>query len=269
MKTIILVTTPIGNIEDMTVRAVNTLKNAQIILAEDTRETKKLLEMLGVDYSGIKIYSFNDHDQAKIPSLIQSIVSDEIVLVSDAGSPVISDPAFPLIRYILEQGGQVRSVPGVSAVTTALELSGMPPLPFSFHGFLGRKKGEIIAKIESVKTFGGLHLFFEGPSRILDTLEIIAESFPEADICVAREMTKKFESVYRFKARDFKSIEILAKGEFVLCIYFEKTQSNTASSQAISFAQNYLQKKSTKNLAKVLASVLGLPTEEVYNQLVD
>lgn len=269
MKTIFLVTTPIGNIEDITLRAVNTLKNAQIILAEDTRETKKLLEMLEIDYSGIKIYSFNDHDQEKIPSLIQSIVSDEIVLVSDAGSPVISDPAFPLIRYILEQGGQVKSIPGVSAVTTALELSGMPPLPFSFHGFLGRKKGEIISKIESIKSFGGLHLFFEGPSRILETLEIIAEAYPDASICVAREMTKKFESVYRFKARDFKDIEIMAKGEFVLCVYFEKVQSQTSSTQTIALAQNYLQKKSTKNLAKLLSSVLGLPTDQVYNQLTE
>lgn len=267
MKTLTLVTTPIGNAEDITLRAIEKLKSARVIFAEDTRETKKLLELLNIDIGAMRIFSFNDHDQEKIPFMISSLNVDEFILVSDAGSPVISDPAFPLVRYILESGGRVETCPGVSAVTTALELSGLSPLPFSFHGFLPRKKGEIISKLENLKSFGGVHLFFEGPSRVLETLEIFSEVAPDAKVSVAREMTKKFESIYRFKARDYKSQDIVIKGEFVLAIEFEKSSKSNASSDAKDLAQKYVQKKSTKTLAKLLASILDISVDEAYAQL--
>lgn len=269
MKTITLVTTPIGNVEDITIRALKTLKEAQFIFAEDTRQTKKLMELLEIDYSSKRIYSFNDHDQDKIASLLNSMPSDEIIIVSDAGSPVISDPAFPMIRYVLENGGNLKTVPGVSAVTTALELSGLAPLPYSFHGFLPRKQGEILTKLESLKAFGGLHLFFEGPSRILETLEIIASAYPDIQVCVAREMTKTYETVYRFKASDFKSQDITVKGEFVLCVYFEKGSVTFSNAATVNLANAYLQKKSTKMLAKLIANILDVSTDEAYSKLTE
>ncbi|EQC44328.1 16S rRNA (cytidine(1402)-2'-O)-methyltransferase [Bacteriovorax sp. Seq25_V] len=263
-----LVSTPIGNLEDITLRALNALKNSAIVLAEDTRVTKKLFEALEIDYSDKKIMSFNDHDQAKIPAIYRSLEGKEVTLVSDAGSPVVSDPAYPLIRYLLEAGGTLATVPGVSAPTCALELSGLPSLPNTFHGFIGRKKGEILTKFEECQSIGGLHIFFESPHRILDTIEILAEFSPESQVSVSREITKKFETTHRFLAKDFKTQEILDKGEFVFCVWFEKSSAKIAGGLD-KLAQAYLDKKTPKNLAKLIAPILNLSTNEVYQKITE
>ncbi len=268
MMNLTLVSTPIGNLEDITIRALSVLKESAIVLAEDTRVTKKLFEALEIKFDDKKIMSFNDHDQAKIPAIVRSLEGKSVTLVSDAGSPVISDPAYPLIRYVLESGGTIATVPGVSATTCAIELSGLPSLPNTFHGFIGRKKGEIISKFEECESIGGLHIFFESPHRILDTLGHLAEFSPDSQVSVSREITKKFETTHRFLAKNYLEEQILDKGEFVICIWFEKKvqRLNTGLEK---LAQGYLDKKTPKNLAKVLAPILNLTTNEVYQKITE
>jgi 16S rRNA (cytidine1402-2'-O)-methyltransferase len=263
-----LVTTPIGNLEDITQRAKAALGQADLIFAEDTRNTKQLLNLLGLPFGGKKIISFHDHKQENLEKFVAQIESAIFpVLVSDAGSPILSDPGFPLVKEVIARGGDVASIGGVSAVTAALELSGLPPQPFSFHGFLGRKSGEITSKLESCYSSGGTHIFFESPHRIQSTLELIAKNFPEFEVAVAREISKKFESVYRFKASEFDASHLVLKGEFVIVLYHRVSEESGASKDLKKLADAYMNKSSSKNLAKLLAAITGEKTSDVYSRL--
>lgn len=270
MVELYLVTTPIGNLEDITLRAKSLLEESSLIFAEDTRSTRSLLELLGISAGSKKILSFHDHNKQKIEDSVKLVKnSSKAVIVSDAGSPIISDPAFPLVRACIEDGIKICSAPGATSVITALELSGLPPQPFTFHGFLGRKKGEITDKLNTCEGFGGTHIFFESPHRISSTLELIKEEFPSCEVALCREITKKFESVYRFKASDIDLEQITQKGEFVLLVHFPKSsQNSTGTNKSLNkLAENYIKKKTPKNLSKLLAEVLGVSVNEAYDLL--
>lgn len=262
-----LVTTPIGNLSDITQRAKDTLSQSDLIIAEDTRSTRALLEHLGIEATGKKIIAFHDHNKEKTQGVISLIKNAKMAsLVSDAGSPIISDPAFPLVRACIEEDIQIYSAPGVSAVTSALELSGLAPQPYTFHGFFGRKKGEILDKLEHCSGFGGTHIFFESPHRIESSLKTIAAVYPDCDMALCREITKKFETAYRFKASQWQEQQINFKGEFVLLINFKEPRR--ASNKGLEeLANKYMQKKTPKNLSKLLAQVLDQSVSEVYENL--
>lgn len=263
-----LVTTPIGNLEDITIRALGALKKSDLVICEDTRVTKSLFEKLEVALDKTFI-SFNDHQQDKVEFLYQKILSASFpVLVSDAGSPVVSDPGFPLIEYCLEKGLDIDTFPGVSAPLVAMELSGLPPHPFTFHGFLPRKKGEIESLYKACSSSKSLHIFFESPHRILASLEILAKSFPTAKVSVSRELTKLYQTSYRFKASDYRAAEITAKGEFVLCVLFEaKCSGNIDNSEILKTLSNYLDKQTPKNLAKLISTINGQKVSDIYQLL--
>lgn len=266
-----LITTPIGNLEDLTIRARKALESATYILAEDTRTTRSLFDLLEIPTVGRKFVAFHDHNQKQIDQLLSELDTvGECCIVSDAGSPIISDPAYPLVKAIVKAGGVVKTVPGVSSVVAALELSALPPQPYTFHGFFGRKKSDITSKLEECSSFGGTHIFFESPHRIESTLELIADNFPDLELALCREITKKFESVYRFKATDWKEADITVKGEFVLLAYFDKEDSKGSSNKELErLAQGYLKKKTPKNLSKLIAPILGVSTQEAYSLLSD
>jgi len=265
-----LVTTPIGNLDDLTPRARKALEDSSYILAEDTRTSRTLFDLLGIPTAAKRFVPFHDHNQKQIDKMIKELESvGECCIVSDAGSPIISDPAYPLVRAVLAAGGRVESVPGVTSVVTALELSGLPPQPYTFHGFLGRKKSEIISKIDECGAFGGTHIYFESPHRIEATLDTLASNFPELEVALCREITKKFESTYRFKAKNWKEKDIVVKGEFVLLVHFEKDDKKSSNKELEALAQAYLKKKTPKNLSKLLAPILGMSTSEVYNKMSD
>ncbi len=266
-----LVTTPIGNLNDITERAKNQLRESDLIISEDTRVTKTLLEKLRLDLSGKKIISFNDHQKNRIDSLISQIkAAKKATLVSDAGSPLISDPGFPLIGECLKNDIKIDSNPGVSAPLVALELSGLPPHPFTFHGFLGRKKGEIQNSLETANAFGGTHIYFESPHRIISTLSLVAQFFPDAEVCVARELTKMYQSIHRFKASDYEKYEIIEKGEFVLLVYFDTGSQSLGSGNKDlqKLSEAYLKKQSPKNLAKLISGITGEKVSDLYSLLV-
>ncbi|BCX46686.1 16S rRNA C1402 (ribose-2-O) methylase RsmI [Haloferula helveola] len=194
---VLLVPTPIGNLGDITRRAVEALEKADRIACEDTRHTSKLLSHL--DISGKTLVSLHEHNEVRrIPELIAAAQSGEIIAaVSDAGMPGVSDPGYRLVQACLEADVHFEVLPGPSAVLTALVGSGLPVHAFHFHGFLPVKKGKRLKMMQAATEADGTTLFFESPHRLLSTLELLAENLPDARCCVARELTKKFETFHR------------------------------------------------------------------------
>lgn len=247
------------------------MKSGVHFYAEDTRVFKKLLESLEIDYSQKVIDSFHDHSEGKIHSIVEKIQSGtDVYLVSDAGSPVISDPAFPLIRRVKELGLPVKTSPGVNSVVTALELSGLPPHPFHFWGFLPRTANEKKSLFGELAAIQGTHIFFESPHRIYETIETFFESLSHQELVVTRELTKVYESVVRLKGEQLNQLQslIVDKGEFVLLFHNENKKNMNQSDISVMVA-DYLQGKAgPKKLAKIFAKILDQDQKQIYDQLV-
>ncbi len=194
--TLYLVSTPIGNLEDITLRALRVLKEVELIAAEDTRRTRRLLRHYQISRP---LISYHDHNkEARSPSLLEKLNSGKsLALVSDAGTPGISDPAFYLVRLAIQHGVPVVPVPGPSALISALIVSGLPPDRFAFEGFLPAKSGRRRKKLQALAGEERTILFFESPYRLKRTLEDILEIMGDRRATVARELTKKFEEVAR------------------------------------------------------------------------
>lgn len=271
MSGITFVTLPIGNPEDITLKAIRLLKESSIIYCEDTRVFKEMAKRLSIELTNKKIQSFHDHSgESKLSKVLSDSNAEGVVFVSDAGSPLISDPAFPLLREALEQNIEIKTASGISSVTASLELSGLPPIPFHFHGFLSRDSGKIAQQLEQMAAVYGTHIFFEGKSRILDTLKKLSKLYPESDICVCREMTKDFESIYRFKGKNFpkKEHELTIKGEFVVLIYISDKSTQLISKEIKALAESILVKGTKpKIVAKLLSQITGESTSSIYDKL--
>lgn len=193
--TLYLVATPIGNLDDITYRAIKILSSVDLIAAEDTRKTKILLDHYNISKPMLSYYSYNEKHRA--PQLIEKLLHGQsIALVSDAGTPGISDPAFFIVRTALEHAIPIVPIPGASACISALIVSGLPTESFVFEGFLPIKKGRK-TKFESLKNEPRTIIFYESPHRVLKTLNEIFTYFGDRHVVVARELTKKFEEVVR------------------------------------------------------------------------
>ena len=219
MGELVLVPTPIGNLEDITLRAINTLKNADLILAEDTRVTKKLLNHLEIQKN---VQSFHIHNEHKVlNNVISQIDSNTLtVLVSDAGTPAISDPGFLLVRACIEGGIKVSCLPGPTAFVPALVASGFPTDRFAFEGFLPHKKGRQ-TKFKQIAEEDRTVILYESPHRLVKALEQIVEFMGEEKrVCVVREISKIYEEFKRGTALEVKSYYEMnpPKGEIVIII---------------------------------------------------
>lgn len=216
---LILVPTPIGNLKDITLRALDVLREADLVLAEDTRVSRKLLEHHGIDALLKSYHAHNEHEQ--VEELADRIRKGEIVaLISDAGSPGISDPGFLLVRECVKEGIVVESLPGPTAVIPALTLSGLPCDRFVFEGFLPVKKGRQ-TRLQELADEPRTIVFYESPYRLLKTLGQFEEVFgPERECTVCRELTKLYEEVKRGSVKEvrehFESHTV--KGEFVIVL---------------------------------------------------
>jgi len=214
-----LVPTPIGNLEDITFRAVRILKEADIILAEDTRTSAPLLKHFGIDK---KMFSHHQHNEHKSVTEIVRFLKEgkQVALISDAGTPAISDPGYLLVREALKHDLKVECLPGATAFVPALVNSGLPSDRFTFEGFLPVKKGRQ-TRLKELAQEERTMIFYESPHRILKTLEdLIAYFGDEREASVSRELTKMFEETVRGKLSEIKThyeTHIL-KGEFVLCV---------------------------------------------------
>lgn len=189
-----MVSTPIGNLEDLSFRAVRVLGGAHWVAAEDTRESRKLLDSQGIS---TELISLHEHSGPKrIEELVERLKAGESgAYVSDAGTPGLCDPGAELVATAAEAGVAVYPIPGASAPVALLSVSGLKGSDFAFHGFFPREKREEFLK--KVGGRGGLHLFFESPHRIKDCLKALVKHYPEKQIVVGRELTKKFETIYR------------------------------------------------------------------------
>ncbi len=196
-----IVATPIGNLGDVTMRALEVLRSAGLIACEDTRHTIRLLQHYQIHRP---LISLNEHNEARrIPEIIGRIVGGEsVALVSDAGMPTVSDPGQRLVHAVVQAGLHVEVLPGPSAVLAALAGSGLPTMPFYFGGFLPHKKGARGTELGTALQRDCTSVYFESPYRITSTLEILAGLAPEHPIVVARELTKRFEEFRRGVARD-------------------------------------------------------------------
>lgn len=268
MGKIILLNTPIGNLGDLTVRVREALEKGEVFAAEDTRVFKELLNHLGISVSGKKILSLHDQSEKKDVEKILSLAeSGDVYVVSEAGSPIVSDPAFPLVSGACEKGIEIDSYSGVSSPVMALELSGLPPLPFQFHGFLPRESGKRQKIFSSVG--GGTHIFFEAPTRIEETMEDLAKTNPDVRVALVRELSKKFQEILRFKAGDWEEIRkgLTVKGEFVLL--FHKAEKKTSDFRELAELAHEILANGAgpKVLAKLLSAILERPTKEIYSEL--
>ncbi|MDR2436551.1 MAG: 16S rRNA (cytidine(1402)-2'-O)-methyltransferase [Endomicrobium sp.] len=217
-----VVPTPIGNLEDITLRALRVLKECDLIACEDTRQSLKLLSYFGISKPLISFYSYNQ--QHKVGQIIDKLADGKkIVLISDAGTPGISDPGYILVKEAIEKDIKIEVLPGASAVITALVGSGLPTDGFIFCGFLKRKPRKMKKELSKLISLEKTVVFYEAPHRILKTLEICLEVFGEdVNICLARELTKKFEEFIRGPIKEIlenmKNRNSLL-GEFVALIY--------------------------------------------------
>ena len=214
-----IVPTPIGNLDDITLRAVNVLRDVDFILAEDTRTTSFLLKHLGIEKKLYSHHKFNEH--ATVKMVAESIAAGRnAALVSDAGTPGISDPGFLLVRTCVEAGIEVETLPGATALIPALVQSGFPCDRFCFEGFLPQKKGRA-KQLQSLAAEERTMIFYESPYRVVKCLEQFAEVFgPERRVSVSRELTKKFEQTVRGTVAEvlehFRTTD--PKGEFVIVL---------------------------------------------------
>jgi len=191
-----VVPTPIGNLQDITLRALQTLRETDLIAAEDTRRSAILLLHHHIKKPMVSLHEHNE--EARTADLVEAIAGGKsVVLITDAGMPGISDPGFRLIRACRERGLAVGVLPGPSAVITALVGSGLPTNAFYFGGFVPVKSGRRRAELERAVTRPETSVYFESPHRLVKTLQVLAEMAPEADVCIAREMTKRFEEYRR------------------------------------------------------------------------
>ncbi len=216
--TLYIVSTPIGNLEDITHRAIKVLASVDLIAAEDTRTTRKLLDHYGIRKPMLSYFSYNE--RRRTPQLMEELTSGKsIALVSDAGTPGISDPAHRIVLAAIEQSIPVIPIPGPSAFVSALIVSGLPTESFVFEGFLPVKKGRK-TKLEKLRTEPRTIVLYESPHRVLKTLDEILALWGERQVVVARELTKKFEEIVRGPLssvlRDLSSKP--TRGEYVLVL---------------------------------------------------
>ncbi len=266
MAKLILVTLPIGNLEDITERAKSALRDGKYFFAEDTRTFRSFLNLLGISPTGKEILSFHDNQKIDRSKKVLEILNmgENVHVVSEAGSPIISDPAFPLIKLSIMEGFEVDTLPGVSSVIVSLELSGLPPYPFTFHGFVPRDGREDFFR----NLTGGTHVFFESPVRCEKTLEEMTKIFPDCQFALTRELTKKFQSVYRFLGKDFPNEEIIYKGEFVILVNIEKIKPLENSSKVVGLCREYLEGKGgVKLLSKIFSQILDEDSKKIYQTL--
>lgn len=271
-----VVPTPIGNLEDMTFRAIRILKECSLIAAEDTRNTKKLLHYFEIS---TPLISYHEHNhQERENRLLDKIRGGEsIAVVSDAGMPAISDPGVELVQAAIREELDVIVLPGANAALVALVGSGLPAQPFTFYGFLPRKKKDKKETLEKLKNFNSTLIFYESPYRIKDTLKALEDVFGGRKAAIGREITKKFEEFVRGSIQELfswsKKNEM--RGEFVIVIEGQDEESMEPFQQESSWWETLSVKEhveavmdkedlSSKEAIKQVAVDRKLPKREVY-----
>lgn len=271
--TLYVVGTPIGNLGDISPRALDILEKCDFIAAEDTRVTLKLLNHFGIKKTMVSYFEHNRFERG--PVIAERILSGETAaIVTDAGMPAISDPGEDLVKLCHEKGIKVESVPGPCAFATALAISGMPSKRFTFEGFVSTDKSERKEHISSLKSETRTMIFYEAPHKLLNTLKDLEAVLGNREIAIVRELTKIHEEVIRtdFASAIKRYSEEAIKGEIVLIVGGaapEETQAMTLE-QAVCYAKDLVESGESKsNAAKIAAKESGFKKGEIYRLLIE
>lgn len=277
--TLFVVATPIGNLEDITLRALRVLREVSVVAAEDTRRSGILLRHYDIR---TPLVSFHDHNEhSRTPGLLARLRSGEsVALVSDAGTPLVSDPGFGLVRDAIEAGIRVEAVPGPSAVTAALSVAGLPVEGFTFAGFPPARTGERERWLAARRDIPGTQVFFEVPHRIQATLETMLERMGDRWTVLSRELTKVHETTRRGWLSTLVAEGVEERGEFVVLVSDQTrgqvdrppSLEDSASAAVLAARFGVLTKEeglSNRDAAAALAKEAGLTRQEVYSRLRD
>ena len=262
-----VVATPLGNVDDLSPRARDILSDADVILAEDTRRTGMLFKRLDLERHG-RLMSFFEHNEDKrLPRVLEYLEEGmHVALVSDAGTPLLSDPGFALVRACRERGLQVSPVPGPSAPVAALSASGMPPLPYTFLGFPPRKKSQTEKLFTAHRDTGATLVFFERKSRLKGTLTIAHDILGDREFCVARELTKEYEEFISGSLGDLDSMDFELRGELTVIIAPAGQSEEATEADVLEIVEEERQEggKPKEVARRVAGRVNGWTAKEVY-----
>lgn len=265
-----IVATPIGNLGDITLRAIQTLKDVDLVAAEDTRHSQHLLQHLGLNK---KMVSLHEHNERERVEQLLAYLEDgkHVALISDAGTPLISDPGFPLLRSVIAAGIRVTPVPGASSIITALCAAGIPVDRFCFHGFLSHKRKEREQQLKSLMQQHATHVCLESTHRIEGLVAQIHELLPDAPLVLAKELTKRHENFLRGTAAQclqrFNDDRLLLKGEFVVLIRIDDVAGNASMQfDSHSLLQRLMQDMSLKKAVRLAADLTGSKKNDLYQQ---
>lgn len=260
-----LIPTPVGNMDDITLRAIKTIKEVDILLTEDTRVTGLLLNHLGIKK---KMIINNDHNEEKNKEIVIRHLEEgkNVGLVSDRGTPIISDPGFNISKIIIDAGYKVIGLPGATALIPALIMSGLNPLPFMFVGFLNSKDTKRRSELEELKSNKATLIFYEAPHRITKTLTDIQKIFGDRKIAISREISKRYEEVYRGNISEvIKELEDV-KGEIVLVVEGNNEVANFDDIEVMDQVKMLVDDGvSVMDAIKQVSKKRKLPKSEVYN----
>ena len=264
--TVYLIPTPIGNMEDITVRALNVLKNVEVIFSEDTRVTRQLLNHFDINKKLISSHNFNENSNENI--LLKYLNDDKDVgIVTDRGTPIISDPGYELVKIAIKNDFNVVSLPGATALIPALTSSGLNPNPFTFYGFLNSKDSKQKKELDELKNLSSTLIFYEAPHRIIKTLGNIKEVFGNRRISISREISKKFEEVYRGTIEEVISELTEVKGEFVIVVDGNHEEKKYDNITVIEHVNLYIKEGyKTMDAIKMVAKERNVNKNEIYNE---
>lgn len=268
-----VVATPIGHLDDMTFRAIDILKSVSIVAAEDTRQSAQLFKHYNIS---TQLTACHDHNESnKIEQLVQKLLAgDNIALISDAGTPLISDPGFKLVRAAQEHGIKVVPVPGACAAIAALSAVGLPSDRFSFEGFLPSKASQRISQLEKLKNETQTLIFYEAPHRILECVKNMAEVFGEnRPVGFAREITKTFETIKKMTLKDLVSFiendHNQEKGEIVLVVGGAPEKTDLEQEKLDELLKRLLQDLSVKAASQLVADLTGVKKKVAYQRALE
>ncbi len=264
------VSTPIGNLKDITLRAIEVLKQSDIIFCEDTRHSKKLLDYYGIKTKVDSFHQFSGENKLeKIKELLNN--GKTVSYISDAGTPVISDPGYEIVKFLNENGIEFDVIPGATALIPALMLSGFPPDTFFFGGFLGKKEGEIEKQLERIKNMETTVIFYQSPLRVLKTLKIAEKINLNRKVAVVKELTKIHQKVVKGNIKELiEKISESEKGEFVLVFSPPIKKEKKEIPEYLIKEYNMLLKEKIepKKAIKFLSKKYGIPSKKLYSELV-
>lgn len=263
IATLYIVSTPIGNLKDMTYRAVEILKSVDYILCEDTRTSKTLLNYHQIDRPLISFHDFNKEEkQEDIINLLQN--NNSIALISDAGTPGINDPGYELIKEVIHQGYHVVAIPGASAILAALVASGLVIQPFTFLGFLPKKQGDKKTILKTYFQRKETLVIYESPLRVKKTLEILYQVLGNRNLVLARELTKLFETITRTDLEQAQLLDIDTRGEYVILVEGDHEPITYDLSIEAHVKQLIKEGQDEKTAMKSVAKLRGITKSEVY-----